>query len=88
MTAGLPAADAMTFVGTFLTAPMNVGTLPGVTPAVIAAATLASQEAYAYAMQYVWYTSIAFGVVAIVAATFLGNNRKYLTDRVAAKIRN
>ena len=26
--------------------------------------------------------------VAIVAAAFLGNNRKYLTDRVAAKIRN
>ena len=88
MAAGLPAADAMTFVGTFLTAPISVGTLPGVTPAVVAAATLGSQEAYAYALKYVWYTSIAFGVVAIVAAAFLGNNRKYLTDRVAAKIRN
>jgi translation elongation factor EF-1beta len=33
-------------------------------------------------------TSIAFGLVAIIAAGFLGGNRKYLTDRAAAKIRN
>jgi hypothetical protein len=37
-------------------------------------------------LSFVWYTSIAFGVVSIIAAAFLGNNRKYLTNRVAAKI--
>ncbi|KAK0111563.1 hypothetical protein ONS95_001914 [Cadophora gregata] len=86
--AGLPEADIMTFVGTFLTDPTSIMSVPGASPAIVAAATRASQEAYSYALKYVWYTSIAFGVVAIVAACFLGNNRKYLTDRVAAKIRN
>lgn len=86
--AGLPAADAMTFVGIFLTAPMSAATVPGASPAVLAAATRGSEDAYSYALSYVWYSSIAFGVVAIVAAALLGNNRKYLTDRVAAKIRN
>ncbi|PVH69030.1 MFS general substrate transporter [Cadophora sp. DSE1049] len=86
--AGLPQADTMAFVGTFLTDPMSIMGVPGATPAIVAAATRGSQEAYSYALRFVWYTSIAFGVVAIVAACFLGNNRKYLTDRVAAKIRN
>lgn len=86
--AGLPAADALTFVETFLTAPMSAAQVPGASPLVLAAATRASEDAYSYALKYVWYTSIAFGVVAIIAAAFLGNNRKYLTDRVAAKIRN
>lgn len=83
---GLPAADAMEFVKTFLTTPKSIATVPGANEAVVAAATRASQDAYAYALTFVWYTSIAFGVVSIIAATFLGNNRKYLTNRVAAKI--
>lgn len=88
VTAGLPAADVMNFVSTFLTAPKSIMTVPGATTAIVAAATRGEQDAYSYALSYVWYTSIAFGVVAIIAAAFLGNNRKYLTDRVAAKIRN
>ena len=86
--AGLPVSDATSFVTTFLTAPGSITSAPGVTPKIIAAATRATQDSYAYALSFVWYTSIAFGVVAIIAAGFLGNNRKYLTDRVAAKIRN
>ncbi|KAH7386393.1 putative major facilitator superfamily transporter [Cadophora sp. MPI-SDFR-AT-0126] len=86
--AGLPQADIMAFVGTFLTDPTSIMNVHGATPAIVAAATRGSQEAYSYALRYVWYTSIAFGVVAIVAACFLGNNRKYLTGRVAAKIRD
>lgn len=85
--AGLPATEAMTFVETFLTVPSSVTTIPGVNADIIAAATEGSRDAYAYGLSYVWYTSIAFGVVAIVAACLLGNNRKYLTDRVATKIR-
>lgn len=86
--AGLPVSDATKFVTEFLTAPGSIMSLPGVTPSVVAAATRGAQDSYAYAISFVWYTSIAFGVVAIIAAAFLGNNRKYLTDRVAAKIRN
>lgn len=85
--AGLPVADIVAFVTALLTDPTSVTSVPGVTTNVLAAANRASQEAYAYALKYVWYTSIAFGAVAIVAACFLGNNRKYLTDRVAARIR-
>jgi hypothetical protein len=85
--AGLPVSDATSFVTTFLTTPGRITSVPGVTPKILAAATRASQDSYAYALSFVWYTSIAFGVVAIIAAGFLGNNRKYLTDRVAAKIR-
>lgn len=86
--AGLPAEDAMIFVETFLTTPMAIASAPGATVGIIGAATRAQQEAYAYAFSYVWYSSIAFGVIAIVACGLLGNPRKYLTDRVAAKIRH
>lgn len=57
------------------------------TTAIIAAAARATQEAYAYSLTFVWYTSIAFGCVSIIAACLLGNNRKFLTNRIAARIR-
>ena len=85
--AGLPKSEAVTFVTKFTTAPASVASLKGVTPAVLAAATSASQTAYAYSLSYVWYTSIAFGFVSIVACACLGNTRRFLTDRVAARIR-
>jgi hypothetical protein len=88
VTAGLPASDALEFVTSFLTAPESITTVPGITPAILAAAVRGSQDAYASALSFVWYTSIPFGVVAIISAVFLGNNRKYLTDRVAARIRS
>lgn len=87
MSAGLPASDITTFVTTYITSPAEVTKLTGVTPQILSAAVRASQDAYAYAMGYVWYTSIPFGVVAIIAAAFLGNNHKFLTDRVVAHIR-
>lgn len=87
VTAGLPSSDALKFVTIFLTAPGSIMTAPGATPAIVAAAIRGSQDAYASALSFVWYTSIPFGVISIIAAAFLGNNRKYLTDRVAAKVR-
>lgn len=86
--AGLPPANAESFADAFLKAPATLAKVPGVTPEIIAAATLGSQNAYAYAFSFVWYSSIAFGAIAILAAFFLGNNRKYLTNRIAAKIRS
>lgn len=44
---------------------------------------LAGQIAYSESYKYVYYVSIAFGVVSIVAACFLGNITKYMTDHVA-----
>jgi hypothetical protein len=44
---------------------------------------LVGQEAYAASYKYVYYTSIAFGSVSILAACFLGDIGKYMDDHVA-----
>ena len=43
--------------------------------------------AFAESLKYVWYTSIAFGGLSIVACIFLGDISKYMTNRIAANIR-
>lgn len=43
----------------------------------------AGQEAYAEAYPYVYYTSIAFGSISIIASVFLGDISKYMDDHVA-----
>lgn len=43
----------------------------------------AGQLAYAEGYKWVYYVSIAFGSVSIVAACFLGDIKKYMTDHVA-----
>lgn len=44
---------------------------------------LAGQEAYAASYKYVYYTSIAFGSVSIIAACFLGDISPYMDDHIA-----
>jgi len=44
---------------------------------------VAGQMAYAEAYKYVYYVSIAFGAVSIVAACFLGDISKYMDDHIA-----
>jgi MFS family permease len=54
--AGLPVADAETFVGTYLTLGAEAAMkLPGVTAAVLEGALTGSQWAYAQSLHYVWY---------------------------------
>jgi hypothetical protein len=84
--AGLPVHEADTFVETFLTVPTQIGTIPGVNSAIIQAATLGYQWAYADSLRYVWYTSIAFGSLAVVLCLFLPNIQKYGTNRIAAEL--
>jgi len=43
----------------------------------------AGQIAYAEAYKYMYYVSIAFGIVSIVASVFLGDIGKYMDDHVA-----
>jgi hypothetical protein len=43
----------------------------------------AGREAYATAYSYVYYVSIAFGAVSILAACFLGDINQYMDDHVA-----
>lgn len=52
-------------------------------PEAIDAIILAGQMAYAASYRYVYYTSIAFGSISIVAACFLGDINKYMDDHVA-----
>jgi hypothetical protein len=47
---------------------------------------LAGQEAYAASYKYVYYTSIAFGAVSILAACFLGDISPFMDDHVAVVI--
>jgi len=84
--AGLPVSAAPAFVGAYLTVPAEAAALPGVTAEVLAAALLGLQWAYAEALHYVWYTSIAFGICSIVAAACLPNTRKFETNRIAVAL--
>ncbi|USW54019.1 Putative major facilitator transporter Str1/Tri12 [Septoria linicola] len=84
--AGLAPADATEFVTTLLTAPAQVATLPCVTPAILVAAAEGSRWAYSKALTYVWYTSIPFGVVALVIAVMQPDIRKWMTSHVAVNI--
>lgn len=47
------------------------------------AVVAAGQLAYAESYKWVYYASIGFGGVSIIAACFLGNIKKYMNDHVA-----
>lgn len=86
MEAGLSATDATGFITTFLTAPGNITSAPGFTPAIAMAATTGSRWAYSESLKYVWYTSIPFGCLAIISCIFLPSIRSYQTNRVAVQL--
>jgi hypothetical protein len=44
---------------------------------------VAGQMAYAEAYKYVYYVSIGFGGISIIAACFLGDISKYMDDHIA-----
>jgi hypothetical protein len=85
--AGLPVEDIPLFVETFLKTPRNITSFPGITQGIIQAATVGSRWAYAESLKYIWCSSIAFGVCAIIACVFLGNVSKYMTNRIAGQVR-
>lgn len=84
--AGLPLTSAKEFVLTYLTAPANITSVPGVTAAVLEGAVIGTRWAYSESLKWVWITSIPFGVCAIIACLFIGDIGKYMTNRVAAKL--
>lgn len=57
--AGLPLTEATAFVTDWLTVPTEAVKLPGITEAIIAAATKGEQWAYAEALHYVWLVPFA-----------------------------
>lgn len=84
--AGLPLTSVYSFIGTLVTNPKMLSEVPGVTPAVIEAATIATRWAYSESLKYVWYTSITFGVLSVLGCLFLGQVRPYLTHRIAIEL--
>lgn len=63
----------------------EIGQLPGIAgnEALHQAIVAAGQVAYAESYKYVYYASIAFGSVSIVAALFLGDIGEFMDDKVA-----
>lgn len=63
----------------------NLNEIPGIAnhPGGYELVVQAGQVAYAEAYKYVYYVSIAFGAVSIIAACFLGDISKYMDDHVA-----
>ena len=84
--AGLPPLEAQEFITILLTDPLNIAKAPGFSPEILQATQLGIRWAYAESLHYVWYTSIAFGVCAIVCCIFLPSTRKYQTNRVAVAL--
>jgi hypothetical protein len=66
--------------------PGAFASVPGITPAIEAAAAVAYKEAYAYAFRRVFWASIPFGIIAIIAACFIKDPSKYLTNHVAVRM--
>jgi hypothetical protein len=85
--AGLPAASAEAFVGTYLTAPANLTQIPGVTEAIIEAGAVGSRWAYAESLKWVWITSIPFGVCAIIASCFVSVPSSRLESQGLTRLR-
>ncbi|RYN26926.1 hypothetical protein AA0113_g7413 [Alternaria arborescens] len=75
--------EAITITGASLLPALQE--LPGIkgVPGAYEMVVYAGQLAYAEAYKYVYYVSIAFGGVSIIAACFLGDISKYMDDHVA-----
>lgn len=58
-------------------------TVPDATPAIRAAAAVAFREAYAAGFRRVFWSSIPFGVLAIIAALLIKDPSQYLTNHTA-----
>jgi len=60
----------------------QIAAIPGAYESIV----VAGQLAYAAAYKWVYYISIAFGGVSIIAAAFLGDISKYMDDHVAVVV--
>lgn len=86
--AGLPQDSATDFVTAFLTDPASVGSISGVTESVLQAATMGSRWAYSDALSYVWYVSIPFGVLSVIACFCIGDVSRFMTNRIAVQMKH
>ncbi|KAJ9645542.1 hypothetical protein H2204_001122 [Knufia peltigerae] len=81
--AGLPPAMVEPFIAALVTGQIDsLGTMEGVTPAIIAAGVDAQRYVYADGFRTVFLVSIAFGVLACIAAAFVSSVDHKLTRHV------
>jgi hypothetical protein len=62
-----------------------IRTLPGMTDELWLILVAKGQQAYAESYPFVYYVSIAFGLLATIASLFLTNIDHYMTDHIAVK---
>jgi hypothetical protein len=85
--AGLPITEIPAFILALVESDFTaIAQIKGVTPAVLEAANEAVSVSYLEGFKLVYYVGIGFGGAAIIASLFLGNIRRYVTDRVAVDI--
>jgi Fungal trichothecene efflux pump (TRI12) len=87
MQAGLPALEVAPFLEDLVTKNLTgIAGLKGISPEILLAASNGVDEAYILGFKEVYYAGVAFSALALVACLFLGNIRKYLSDRVAVNL--
>lgn len=86
--AGMSPESVANFTLAYLTSRTAAMNISGVTPQILAAASLGSKWAYSDALKYVWYISIPFGVLATISSFLIVNIESYMTNRIAARIKN
>jgi hypothetical protein len=88
--AGFPAANLdqliPAVVGAATGVPGAFGAVEGATPEVQAATLKAFRAAYGYAFKRVFWATIPFGVIAIIAACFVLDSSQYLTNHTAVRM--
>ncbi|OAA57412.1 Fungal trichothecene efflux pump [Niveomyces insectorum RCEF 264] len=87
--AGLPASSVQDYMAAVAAGGGSSAALagvPGVTADILAKGARAYQDAYADAYRTVFFTSIAFGVLCLTAASFVPNFDARLTNKVATKL--
>ncbi|KZT61404.1 MFS general substrate transporter [Calocera cornea HHB12733] len=83
--AGLPSSSVAALLAAFA-AGSGFDTVPGINADILAAATSASQWAYAHAYRYAWITVIPFTVVAIISVAMLRGVKELMTNHVEATV--
>ncbi|OAG42658.1 hypothetical protein AYO21_03243 [Fonsecaea monophora] len=87
LNAGLPTTSLTQFLTALASGSASaISAVPGVTPSIIASAVTANKAAYAKAFQMVFYSSIPFGVLAVVAACFGPKIEDRLTHDVIRRL--
>ncbi|KAG4420797.1 hypothetical protein IFR04_006077 [Cadophora malorum] len=83
--AGLPASSVPALLESFASG-VGFTDIPGVSPGILAAATSASENAYAAAYRLAWASIIPFVVLALVAIWFLKGVKELMTEHVEATV--